>query len=91
MPENLHAEKQKVIHFIQHVPYTDEERSVWLKELEDNDVSETLLDEMHKKLVALPAERFSSDWEQAKFSTDLASLIRSWRLSNARRQFKHGR
>lgn len=91
MVVNIHAAKQKVTHFIQQVPFSEEEKTAWLKELEDNDVSETLLDELRDKLMTIPPENFPSDWMRAKFSTDLATLARQWRMSNASRQFKHVR
>ncbi len=91
MASKKYTETQKVIHFIQQVPYSDEEKSAWIKTLEDGEVNEELLNELHTALMAIPAENFSSDWMRAKFSTDLAGIIRQWRLKNARLQFKHGR
>jgi len=91
MASNTFTEKQKVIHFIQQVPYSEEEKSAWIKTLEEGEVYEDLLNELHSALMAIPAENFSSDWLRAKYSTDLAGIIRQWRLKNARRQFKHGR
>lgn len=91
MAANKLAARQKVIHFILQVPYSAEEKQAWLDQLEENDVSEDVLNELHTALMAIPAEKFASDWMRAKYSTDLASLIRQWRMNNARRQFKHGR
>lgn len=91
MASNKHTEKQKVVHFIQQVPYSDEEKTVWIKTLEDGEVNEELLNELHTVLMAIPGEKFTSDWMRAKYSTDLASIIRQWRMKNARLQFKHGR
>ena len=91
MAANSHNEKQKVIHFIQQVPYSDEEKAVWIKTLEDGEVYEALLNDLHAALMTIPAEKFSSDWMRAKYSTDLAGIIRQWRMKNAQRQFKHGR
>lgn len=91
MADNTHNEKQKVIHYIQQVPYTDEEKAAWIKTLEEGEVNEGLLNELHTALMAIPGEKFASDWMRAKYSTDLTGIIRQWRLKNARRQFKHGR
>lgn len=91
MAVNKLAARQKVIHFIQQVPYSAEEKQAWLDQLEENDVSEDVLNELHTALMAIPAEKFASDWMRMKYSTDLAGLIRQWRMSNARLQFKHGR
>ena len=91
MAVNTHTEKPKVIHFIEQVPYSDEEKATWIKLLEDGEVNEELLNELHTALMAIPAEKFNSDWMRAKYSTDLAGIIRQWRMKNARLQFKHGR
>lgn len=91
MAERSQVEKQKVIHLIQQVPFTDEEKTVWLGSLDENGVTEALLDEMHEKLLAISNEKFSSDWMRAKFTTDLVRIARQWRMQNAKRQFKHGR
>jgi hypothetical protein len=91
MAGKMHAEKQKVIHFIQEVPYTDEQKAAWDKLLEDGEVNEAMLNDMHTALMEIPAEKFDSDWMRAKYSTDLAGIIRQWRMKNAQRQFKHGR
>lgn len=91
MAERSQVEKQKVINIIKQVPFTEEEKTLWLGNLEENGVTETLLDEMHEKLLAIPQEKFASDWMRAKFTTDLARFARQWRMQNASRQFKHGR
>ena len=91
MASTKNTEKQKVVHFIQQVPYSDEEKAVWIKTLEDGEVNEELLNELHTALMAIPGDKFTSDWMRAKYSTDLAGNIRQWRMKNARLQFKHGR
>lgn len=91
MAERSNLEKQKVIHIIQQVPFTDEEKNLWIDNLEANGITEELLDELYEKLLTIPLEKFSSDWMRAKFTTDLARFTRQWRMSNASRQFKHGR
>ena len=91
MAERSNLERQKVIHIIQQAPFTDEEKTLWIDNLEANGITEELLDEIHEKLLTIPLEKFTSDWMRAKFTTDLAQFTRQWRMSNASRQFKHGR
>jgi len=62
-----------------------------MENVEENGVTEELLDEMHTKLLALPQEKFASEWVKAKLSTDLARVARQWRMQRASRQFKHNR
>lgn len=91
MAERDNVEKQKLIHIIQQVPFSAEEKAQWAGSLDENGITEELLTEVHEKLVVLPAEKFSNDWMRAKFTTDLARFTRQWRMNNASRQFKHGR
>ena len=91
MAEKSNVEKQKVIHIIQQVPFTDEDENLWIANLEENGITEELLEEMHEKLLKIPLEKFTSDWMRAKFTTDLARFTRQWRMSNASRQFRNGR
>jgi hypothetical protein len=90
MAGNKYIEKQKMLKFIDQVPFADDDRKNWQKELEENEVSETLLEEMHKKLMEIPEEKFNSDWLRMKYSTDLTKLIKQWRMGLASKQFKHG-
>ena len=91
MAGKKYIEKQKVLHFIEEVPYSDEQKAAWNKVLEEGEVDEGLLNDLHTALMEIPAEKFESDWMRAKYSTDLTGIIRQWRLKNAQRQFKHGR
>ena len=91
MAEKSNVEKQKVIHIIQQVPFTDEDENLWIANLEENGITEELLEEMHEKLLNIPLEKLTRDWMRAKFTTDLARFTRQWRMSNASRQFRHGR
>jgi len=42
MAANNLAARQKVIHFIQEVPYSAEEKQTWLAQLDEDDVSEEM-------------------------------------------------
>jgi hypothetical protein len=91
MAEKTQAEKHQIIHLLQQIPFDEAEKASWLENVEENGVTEELLDEMHTKLLALPQEKFASEWMKAKLSTDLARVARQWRMQRASRQFKHNR
>ena len=91
MAERSQVEKQKMIHLVQQIPFSEEEKALWTGNLEENGVTEALLEEIHEKLLAIPQEKFTSDWMRAKFSIDLSRFTRQWRMQNASRQFKHNR
>lgn len=90
MAEIKQIEKQKILKFIQQVPFTEEDQKKWEKSLEENDISEDILEEMHKKLLEIPADKFASDWARVKFSTELTTMIKHWRMGLASKHFKHG-
>jgi len=91
MAEKTQAEKHQIIHLLQQIPFDETEKALWMENVEENGVTEELLDEMHTKLLALPQEKFASEWMKAKLSTDLARVARQWRMQRASRQFKHNR
>ena len=91
MAEKTAIEKQKIIKFIAQVPFSDEDKTRWNAEIADNDLSEALLEELHQKLMEIPADKFASDWARVERSTELTRLLKEWRLGLASRNFKHGR
>lgn len=91
MAKKTQAEKHQIIHLLQQIPFDETEKALWMENVEENGVTEELLDEMHTKLLALPQEKFASEWVKAKLSTDLARVARQWRMQRASRQFKHNR
>lgn len=91
MAEKTQAEKHQIIHLLQQIPFDETEKALWMENVEENGVTEELLDEMHTKLLALPQEKFASEWVKAKLSTDLARVARQWHMQRASRQFKHNR
>ncbi len=85
------VDKQKVLKFISSIPFTADDRQKWQASLEENEVDEALLNEIHEKLMEIPQEKFASDWMKLKYITDLKQLIQQWRMHNSSRQFRHGR
>lgn len=91
MAEKSAIEKQKILKFIAQVPFSDEDKTRWNADIAENDLSEALLDELHKKLMEIPADKFASDWARVERSTELTRLIKEWRMGLASRHFKRGR
>ncbi len=85
------VDRQKVLKFIGSIPFTADDKQKWQAGLEENDVDEALLDEIHNKLMEIPQESFSSDWMKLKHITELKQIIQQWRMHNSSKQFKHGR
>ncbi len=82
---------QKLLKLIEKAPFTPEEKTKWQDSLQEFGLTEELANEIHEKLSALATESFSSDWEKARFSMDLAAILRQWRMSQGSKQFKHNR
>lgn len=91
MAEQNKLEKQKIIHLIEQIPYSDEDQAQWKLNLDENGVTEELLNEMHEKFLTIAPDNFKSDWMRAKYSSDLALFKRQWRMRHASKQFKRGR
>ncbi len=86
-----HRKLKNFIKLIEKAPFTPEEKTKWQDSLQEFGLTEELANEIHEKLSALATESFSSDWEKARFSMDLAAILRQWRMSQGSKQFKHNR
>lgn len=90
MAVKKNIEKQKLLKLISQVPFTEDDKKKWQTEIEENDLSELLLDDVHQKFKDLPAEGFQSDWARMKYSTDLGKFIQQWRMGLASKNFRRG-
>ena len=91
MPAKKTPQSQKLVKLIEKAPFTDEDKTTWLSTLQEFGLTEELANEIHGKLSTLAVESFGSDWEKARFSMDLAAILRQWRMSQGSKQFKHNR
>ncbi len=91
MAESNFIDKQKVLKIINSIPFEAGDKEKWQAGLEENEIDEAMLTEIHNKLMEIPQEKFASDWMKVKYSTDLKRFIQQWRMHNASRQFKHNR
>ena len=85
-PEGL-----KLLKLIDQAPFSIEEKAKWHDSLDTNGILEETIDEIHKSLTELPAEKFANDWQRAKLNMDFAVVSRQWRLSQSSKKFKHNR
>ena len=76
-------DKQKVLKFVEKAPFTATDKKKWSKSLDEVDLTQELLEEIHAKLLKLPASKFESDWMRVKYSTDLTQIIKQWRMGLA--------
>lgn len=91
MPAKKTPQTQNLVKLIEKAPFTPEEKTGWLNTIQEFGLTEELADEIHGKLAALSVDAFGSDWEKARFSMDLAAILRQWRMSQGSKQFKHNR
>jgi hypothetical protein len=91
MPATKTPQTQKLLKLIEKAPFAAEDKTKWQDSLQEFGLTEELANEIHEKLSALATDTFSSDWEKARFSMDLAAILRQWRMSQGSKQFKHNR
>lgn len=85
------SEVHKLILFVQKTPFTEEEKKKLVDLLNANGMTEENADLVHKALADLPKEKFTDDWQRAKFLMDLNSIVKQWQLSHGSKNFKHNR
>jgi hypothetical protein len=49
------------------------------------------MDEVHKKYLEIPKEKFANDWQRAKNNMEWTNILKHWRMDQARQNFKHSR
>lgn len=89
MAGKRYPEAQKLVLFVKKAPFSDEEKNRLVELLETNGMTDETTDEVHKALSAIPKERFSDEWQHAKFIMDLRSILKQWQFSYESKNFKH--
>ena len=91
MAGNKYPEAHKMILFVEKAPFEAAEKTRLIDLLNENGMSDETVDEVHKALTGLPKERFSDDWQHAKFNMDLSNIMKQWQLSHGSKNFRHNR
>ena len=91
MAGKRYPEAQKLILLVKKAPFSDEEKTKLVELLEANGMTEETTNEVHKALAAIPKERFTDEWQHAKFIMDLRSILKQWQLSHGSKNFKHSK
>jgi hypothetical protein len=91
MSGNNKADTQRLIKFVERLPFSEEDKKRWLEELHTNGISEDLLDEVHKKFLEFTAENLGGDWTRARDNMEITNITKQWKLSQASRNFRHTR
>jgi hypothetical protein len=84
-------EEKNLLKLIESVPFEEEDKSGWTRQIHEAGMTIELLNEIHAKLQEIPVEKFAGDWQHAKFNMDFAGILKRWQLGEASRHFKHNR
>ena len=85
------AETQRLVKFIERLPFSEEDKKLWLDELHTNGFAGEIADEVHQKFLAMDAEKLGGDWARARDNMEITAILRQWRLSMGSKSFHHVR
>jgi hypothetical protein len=87
----MSQEERQLIKLVEKLRLTEEEKNGWLEQIRGGNMSEDLADEIRQKLSA-PVDTTEANAEQqaamrTRNLTELAMLVKRWRLANQSRNF----
>lgn len=91
MSSNDIGETQRLIKFIEKIPFSDEEKKAWLEILHGDGISTELIEEIHQKFLKIDPEKLGGDWSRARDNMEITSILKQWRLSLSSRNFRRSR
>jgi hypothetical protein len=83
------GETQRLIKFVEHLPFSDEDKKVWLDELHANGINEELVDAIQQKFLAIDTEKVGGDWGRARANMEITGIKKQLSLSMASKNFRH--
>ncbi len=85
------VETQQLVKFIEKQAFEAEEKQRWIDALQENGITQEIMDEVHKKYLEIPKEKFTNDWQRAKNNMEWNNILKHWRMDQARQNFKRSR
>jgi hypothetical protein len=85
------GETQRLIKFVEHLPFTEEDKKAWLEELHANGINEELVDAVQQKFLSIDTEKLGGDWGRARENMEITGIKKQLRLSLASKNFRHSR
>jgi hypothetical protein len=89
MSGNNISETQRLIKFVEKLPFDDEDKKRWMEELHTNGFNGEIADEVHQKFLSLDTEKLGGDWARARDNMEITGILKQWRLSLASKNFRH--
>jgi hypothetical protein len=88
MAHNITQEERQLLKIIEKLPVTEEEKNAWNERIHGGEMSNELAEEIRQKLTT-PVEG-ADNLNQTRHLTELANVVRRWRLASQSRNFaKH--
>ena len=83
------AETQRLIKFVEKLPFTEDDKKRWLEDLHADEINGDMIEEIHKKFLEFPAEKLGGEMARVRENMEITAIIKQWRLSLASRNFRH--
>ncbi len=89
MAKTALQEERQIIKLVEQLPFPEEEKTTWIERIRNGEMSEELADEMRQKITAIeePQNDQRGQANRARYLSELAMLVRRWRLSSQSHNF----
>ena len=90
MTKTNSQEERQLAKLVEKLPLPQEEKDPWLERIRIRDMGEDLAEEIRAKVVAMeePSDMQRGQANRTRYLTELAMLIRRWRLSSQANNFR---
>ena len=83
------AETQRLVKFIERLPFSEKDKKTWLAELHENGINDEMVEDVHQKFLKITTDKLGRDWDRARDNMEITGIIKQWRLSQASKNFGH--
>ena len=90
MVPQVSREERELIDLINKIPTTDKKKETWEETIRENGIDKEFLDIIHKEILTLQKKK-DLNWNGTLISTELARIVKRWRLSQQTRTFSKRR
>jgi hypothetical protein len=89
MAKTALQEERQIIKLVEQLPLPEEEKTVWAERIRNGEMSEELADEIRQKITTIeePQNDQRGQANRARYLSELAMLVRRWRLSSQSHNF----
>lgn len=90
MNKNATQEERQILKLVEKMPIEEDVKNPWLESIRNGDMNEELATEIREKITAMeePEGDERGQFNRTRYLTELAMLVKRWRLSSQANNFR---